>query len=116
MISKAPTVEALPGGAKPLRRHLAFAVGAAKDDAGPYMAIALVHGDEAAAQENVELLEGRITGATNFLERKSWSDNIVIQGSEMWSEGRLLLSKLRGPIALRSFRWVSEFENLIVHE
>ena len=113
---KAAAELALSGGAEPLRPYQGFAVGAAKDDAGPYMVLALVHADEAGARENVELLKDRIAGATSALEHKLWSQTIDIQGSEIWSEGKLLLAKLRGPIALRPFRWVGEFENLIVHE
>ncbi len=106
----------LAGGAEPLRPFQAFATGAARDDDGPYMALTLVHSDDVSAEENVGLLWGRMGEGIGSFHQTPWSETIDIEGTEIWSEGRLLLAKLRGRISLSPFNWVFSRENLIVHE
>ena len=113
---KAEAERQLTGGAEPLRPFQAFATGAAKDDDGPYMALTLVHADEVSAKENVGRLRGRMEEGIGSFHQTPWSETIDVDGSEIWSEGRLLLAKLRGRISLSPFNWVFSRENLIVHE
>lgn len=82
-----------------LKPYRALATGAAKDDKGYYLAIALVNPDEATAKDNAKLLEQRINEAKMVWgpdAGQKWSDladNIVIM-----SNGRLTLAKLYGPV------------------
>ena len=46
-------------------------------------------------EENVELLRRRIEEGESFLESHRWSDTVDTDASEIRSEGRVLLAKLR---------------------
>ena len=80
-----------------LRPYEAFATGAGKDENGHYMALVLVHADDASAEENVGLLRRIIEEEGSVLYDISWSDYIDVERSEIHAEGRALLAKLRGP-------------------
>ena len=82
-----------------LRPYLAFAMGAGKDEDGPYMALALVHADSRPVEENVDLLRRRIEEGSSSNHQTPWSDQIDVASLEIRSEDRLLLAKLRGPIS-----------------
>jgi hypothetical protein len=82
-----------------LQPYQAFAVGFGVDEKGRYMAVALVHADEAAAKSNLSVLEKQVR-ASNVDEGRSWSE--VITSMETLQDGRLVLSKLYG---IASFHW-----------
>ena len=99
-----------------LRPYEAFATGAGKDENGHYMALVLVHADDASAEENVGLLRRIIEEEGSVLYDISWSDYIDVDRSEIHAEGRALLAKLRGPQAHRWLRWVLQRDSLILYE
>ena len=99
-----------------LRPYEAFATGAGKDENGHYMALVLVHADDASAEENVGLLRRIIEEEGSVLYDISWSDYIDVERSEIHAEGRVLLAKLRGPQALHWLRWVLQRDSLILYE
>ena len=99
-----------------LRPYEAFATGAGKDENGHYMALVLVHADDASAEENVGLLHRIIEEEGSVLYDISWSDYIDVERSEIHAEGRVLLAKLRGPWAHRWLRWVLQRDSLILYE
>ena len=114
---KAETLQNLSGGTVLLLPYQAFATGAGTDADGPFMALVLVHPDATTAEENAELLRTRIAeGHQGFGVRTSWTERVDIYNSEIRSEERLLLAKLRGPIARRPVGWVINEENLIISE
>ncbi|MDA0263301.1 MAG: hypothetical protein O3A93_13175 [Chloroflexi bacterium] len=92
--------------------YLSFATGAGKDETGPYMALALVHGDAGSAEENARRLERRI--AENE-ELQPWMEGL--EGVEIKVEGRLLSAKLRGDRPASGWRSLVFFITpLIPHE
>ena len=99
-----------------LRPYLAFAMGAGKDEDGPYMALALVHADSRPAEENVDLLRRRIEKGSSSIHQTPWSDQIDVASLEIQSEDRLLLAKLRGPISRSYLDLLTFRDNLIVHD
>ena len=99
-----------------LRPYEAFATGAGKDENGHYMALVLVHADDASAEENVGLLRRIIEEEGSVLYDISWSDYIDVDRSEIHAKGRALLAKLRGPRALHWLRWVLQRDSLILYE
>ena len=98
----------------PLRPYQAFATGAGKDDAGPYMALVLVHADGGSAEENVTLLRQRIDEGTGAVYSDPWSKSI--DEAEINADGRLLIAKIRGRVAISPYEWVINRDNLILHE
>ena len=81
-----------------LRPYEAFAMGAGLDSDGGYMALALLHSDGTSAENNVELLRRIIQNGRNYYEEQ-WKEIIDYNESEVYSEGRVLLAKLRGWVA-----------------
>ena len=105
---------AMAGSTPLLRAYQAFAVGAGKDDTGPYMALALVHADGKSAEDNTGRLRQRIEEGTGALYGDSWSE--VLDDADINFEGRLLLAKIRGRTSLSPYDWVYHRDNLIIHE
>ncbi len=99
-----------------LRPYEAFATGAGKDENGHYMALVLVHADDASAEENVGLLRRIIEEEGSVLYDALWSDYIDVERSETHAEGRVLLAKLRGGFANNWRDWVIQRDGLILHE
>ena len=99
-----------------LRPYEAFATGAGKDENGHYMALVLVHADDASAEENVGLLRRIIEEEGSVLYDISWSDYIDVERSEIHAEGRVLLAKLRGGFASKWLSWVLQRDSLILYE
>ncbi len=99
-----------------LRPYEAFATGAGKDENGHYMALVLVHADDASAEENVGLLRRIIKEEGSVLYDALWSDYIDVERSEIHAEGRVLLAKLRGGFANNWRDWVIQRDGLILHE
>ena len=98
----------------PLQPYAAYGVGAGRDGEGPYMALALVHDNSSQAEDNVSLLRARIDESTSVFYETPWADKV--EESEIMSEGRLLLAKLRGNIAVSPVGWVFSNDNLILHK
>ena len=105
---------AVTGSAPLLRPYQAFAVGAGKDDAGPFMALALVHTDESEADDNAGLLRQRIENGIGAYYGSPWAE--LLDDAEISSGGRLVLAKTRGRMSMNPFDWVFNRDNLIVHE
>ena len=98
-----------------LRPYDAYATGAGKDEDGSYIALALVHADDASAEENVGLLHRRIEEGSSFFWRIPWSDVIDVGRLEIKAEGLLLLAKLRG-FARSWSDWLLSLDPLIGYE
>ena len=100
-----------------LRPYEAFATGAGKDEKGHYMALVLVHADDASAEENVGLLRRIIEEEVRSLRtRDLWSDYIDVERSEIHTEGRALLAKFRGRFASSWYSWLISGDGLILYE
>ena len=99
-----------------LRPYQVFGVGAGKDEEGSYMALVLVHADDASAEENVGLLRRRIEEGSSTFYGNPWSDSIDVASLEINADGRLLLAKARGRIAANPLSWVSSRDALILYE
>ena len=99
-----------------LRPYNAYATGAGKDEEGSYMALVLIHADDASAEENVGLLRKRIEEGSSIFGDYPWSDVIEVDRLEINADGRLLLAKLRGRIASEPFNWVFSRDALILYE
>ncbi len=99
-----------------LRTYVAYATGAGLDEGGAYMALALVHADPAAAEENVERLRMSIEAGRSLHYGQPWTDYIDVGASEFSSEGRVLLAKLRGDFFRSWLSWVYQRDSLIFHE
>ena len=99
-----------------LRPYEAFATGAGKDENGHYMALVLVHADDASAEESVGLLRRIIEEEGSILNDNLWSDYIDVERSEIHAEGRVLLAKLRGRFANNWLDWVIQRDSLILYE
>ncbi len=99
-----------------LRPYEAFATGAGKDENGHYMALVLVHADDASSEENVGLLRRIIEEEGSVLYDALWSDYIDVERSEIHAEGRVLLAKLRGGFANNWRDCVIQRDGLILHE
>ena len=99
-----------------LRPYDAFATGAGKDEHGHYMALVLVHADDASAEENVGLLRRIIEEEGSLLYDTSWSDYIDVERSVIHAEGRVLLAKLRGGFANNWRDWVTQRDGLILYK
>ena len=97
-----------------LRPYEAFATGAGKDEKGHYMALVLVHADDASAEENVGLLRRIIEEKRSIVTGDLWSDDI--ERLEIHTEGRALLAKLRGRFASKWLQWVQVRDILIPYE
>ncbi len=74
--------------------YQAFAAGEGRDDAGRYMALALVHADAGQAEENAQRLRTRITDTQAYPELKDWRDRL--EDFSVAQEGRVLLVRVRG--------------------
>jgi hypothetical protein len=96
-----------------LRPYQTVAMGGGYDEDGGYMALVLVHADTAAAEENVGLLQWRIQETTRLSDGQPWAERI--DSVEISTEGRVLLAKLRGRIAL-GWRGFLNLESVLVHE
>lgn len=99
-----------------LRTYVAYATGAGLDEGGAYMALALVHADPAAAEENVERLRMSIEAGRSLFYGQPWTDSIDVGTSEFSSKGRVLLTKLRGDFFRSWLSWVHLRDSLIFHE
>ena len=99
-----------------IRPYEAFATRAGKDENGRYMALVLVHADDASAEENVGLMRRFIEEEGSVLNDALWSDCIDVERSEIHAEGRVLLAKLRGGFANNWLSWVIQRDGLILHE
>ena len=100
-----------------LRPYEAFATGAGKDEKGHYMALALVHAADASAEKNVGLLRRIIEEEGSIIHDDiSWSDYIDVERSEIHTQGRVLLAKLRGRFANYWRDWVIQRDGLILYE
>lgn len=99
-----------------LRPYQVFGVGAGKDEEGSYMALVLVHADDASAEKNAGLLLKRIQEGSSTLYDDPWSDSIDVDSLEINADGRLLLAKARGRIAANPLSWVFSRDALILYE
>ena len=70
-----------------LRPFNAYATGAGIDENGPYMALTLVHADDASAEENAGLLLRKVEEGTSLYAGVLWSEFIDIDTSEVRAKG-----------------------------
>ena len=96
-----------------LRPYLLFGTGIGKDEAGLYMALSLVHADTKSAQRNVDLLQQRIDVTLKARGGGRWAD--LVESTDIRTQGRVLVAKLRGPVALE-WRDFSSADALLAHE
>ncbi len=88
-----------------LKAFSSFAAGAGEDEQGTYLVIVLLNPDESNARANVDLLERRINESQMLpyvtspqKPYRKWTDNDRIESMEIYSEGRLTVAKLYGPV------------------
>ena len=79
------------GGSSLLLPYLAFSIGPGRDGLGPYLALALVHTDSAAATENKQRLERRISDNEDL---QAWMEGL--EEFDISVDGRVLSATLRG--------------------
>ena len=99
-----------------LRPYQAVGFGGGKDEDGAHMALVLVHADDGSAEDNVALLRRRIEEGSSIWFDAPWSDVVDVDALEIYTDGRLLLAKLKGDISLKPFDWYDYRDNLILHE
>lgn len=81
-----------------LKPYQALATGAAIDDDGFYLVIALANPSEVVARQNATLLKQRINEAKEFSSFYNNRLSTLIESMEIESQGRLTLAKLRGDV------------------
>ena len=69
-------------------------IGPGRDEVGTYMVLVLVYANSAAAEEDVALVEKKISKFNTFCDRSPYSANCSIYYKEIRTEGRILLAKL----------------------
>ena len=100
-----------------LRPYLVYATGVGKDTAGQYIALVLVHGDKASAEENQVLLRRRIQETSSLLSWQNWQPwRERVDRIEIRTEGRVLLAKLHGDVVRERFGYVSDWDALLLYE
>ena len=100
-----------------LRTYQAFGTGIGRDEAGPYMAVVLVHADERSATKNADLLRARFLEAPPL---PSWVLEPfagIVDAVETETDGRLLLAKVRSQtLGSRWIAWFYQLYPLLPHE
>ena len=98
-----------------LRPYQAFATATGKDDEGQFMALVLVHDDARAASRNLDLLQRRIDQGNSLRGSTPWRE--FFNQTEIHTDGRVLLAKLRGDRTNRIWlEFVLFIDPLIGHE
>lgn len=101
-----------------LRPYEAFGVGVGKDANGLYMAIVLVHTEEAAATENASLLPARLRNGESLAAKKApWSTWFDVERTAIELNGSTLLAKvpmLPTSSASMWVRWLMERDPLLL--
>ncbi len=96
-----------------LRPYQTLGIGAGKDEVGQYTALVLVHTGEELARQNVDLLRQRINETSSTRYNTGWKN--LITTADIWSEGPVLLAKLRkGSNASPGFGWFFQQDPLIL--
>jgi hypothetical protein len=100
-----------------LQPYVAFGVGVGKDEEGLYMAIALVHADEAAADANALLFPARLKNGRSLTSGMPWDTWFDTDGIIAEASGGVLLAKV--PIRSTSsagvwIRWLIVQDPLIL--
>ena len=67
--------------------------GVGSDEDGLFGALVFVYDDEARAQRNVRLFEGRLADSVSLAHDQPWRE--IFQEVEVWHQGRTLMAKLR---------------------
>jgi hypothetical protein len=98
-----------------LEPYQAFAVGIGLDSKGYYMAVTLVHADEAAAKANLSAFERQVR-ASNYDEGKSWSE--LITSMETLQDGKLVMARIYGQAAFhwKAFDPTAGSDTLLMHK
>lgn len=98
-----------------LEPYQLLATGAGMDSRGQYMAVVLVHEDEAAARSNVTLLRRRVKETASLLTGQPWGERV--QEVEVRYQGRVLLAKLRGERAITLWPdFIYQHDPLLLHK
>jgi hypothetical protein len=92
-----------------LRPYEAFGVGVGKDEEGFYMAIVLVHADEAAASANASLLPARLKSGQSLAFGIPWSAWFDTGGVVAEADGSVLLARVPIRPTARADVWVRWF-------
>ena len=71
---------------------MVLGTGVGADEDGLFTGIALIYGDEGAAERNVQVLKERLA-TWDSKKQLPWSE--IYSESEVWHEGRTLVSTLR---------------------
>ena len=81
------------------------------------MAVVLVHGNDSAARANVGLLRQRIQESVSLQTGQPWVGSLGIEEVEVRSQGRVLLTKLRGErVANNWLNFVFMSDPLLLHQ
>ena len=97
-----------------LRPYQALASGLGFGAEGRYMALVLVHDNEAEAERNAELLRERLAVAHSFDTGRPWAEQI--ERVEILVQGRVLLAKLHGEAIALNWNEFRFFDPLLLHE
>ena len=100
-----------------LRPYQVFGTGASRDEAGPYMAVVLVHADEGLAARNANLLRERFLEAPPLPSWELEPFTGIVDSVETQTDGRLLLAKVRvQKLTSRWATWFYQLYPLLPHE
>jgi len=97
-----------------LRPYQALAVGVGQDAQGPFNVLVLLHPDARTAGENVARLKANVETGKSLFSGKAWSEQI--EKSEISSDGRLVVAKLRTQNRTLLADVLSRRDSLLVHE
>ncbi len=97
-----------------LRPYQALAVGVGQDAQGPFNVLVVLHPDAKTATENVARLRAKVETGKSLVSGKAWSEQI--EKSEISSDGRLLLAKLRTQNRTLLADVLLRRDSLLVHE
>jgi hypothetical protein len=105
-----------------LKKFLTFGTGFGRDEKGTYMALALVHGSEDKAKENVSLLVQRLQPSPEWDETTSkvlqmlYFDFLDMYDIQIYTRGKVLLAKIYTNNESLWYYWSLHHFPLVLHE
>jgi hypothetical protein len=77
-----------------ITNYVTISMGPGKDETGVYMALVIVHANNADAEDNVSSLEQKIEEYNTFCKKVARSPENSIYNTEIYTKGKVLLAKL----------------------
>jgi hypothetical protein len=97
-----------------LKPYQFTAIGSGQDAQGSYSTLILLHVDDKTAQENVTKLKAKIETGRSAQTNRPWKEQVT--SSEITSEGRLLIARLRTTPRSLLVDVLNHRDSLLVHE